>query len=186
MDKRRLRRDLLSRARSLSREEREERSAVIRGWLAGDPAFLEAGVVFAFASLPEEPDLSPLFAAYPSKRWVFPRVSEEGRIVFHEIGQFGEGLRSDYGILEPEPGRHPEVPASDAELVLVPGVGFDPETRARLGRGKGYYDRFLAGTLQSPRPALRVGVAFSSQLNAIPVEPHDIAMDRILTDEGWC
>lgn len=63
---------------------------------------------------------------------------------------------------------------------LVPGVGFDLNG-ARLGRGKGFYDRFL-----ETRNVLKIGVAWSEQLvKGIPIEQHDAHMDFIIT-ESFC
>ncbi len=67
----------------------------------------------------------------------------------------------------------------DVDLVLVPGLAFDPNGN-RLGRGKGYYDRLLSQS--SSRTAL-VALAFEEQiLERLPVEPHDVKMDYIVTE----
>ncbi len=64
------------------------------------------------------------------------------------------------------------------EWIFVPGVGFDLKG-GRLGRGKGFYDRFLQHS-----EALRIGLAWSGQLvNNIPVESHDCHMDFIITEK---
>jgi 5-formyltetrahydrofolate cyclo-ligase len=64
--------------------------------------------------------------------------------------------------------------------VMVPGVGFDLRG-ARLGRGKGYFDRFL-----EDREVLKIGLAWSEQIvDKIPVESHDRHMDFIIT-ESFC
>lgn len=78
------------------------------------------------------------------------------------------------------------VPAEGAvvapTLLLVPLVGFDA-AGYRLGYGGGYYDRTLAQC--APRP-LTIGIGYSmSRLATIHPQPHDIPMDRILTEEGW-
>jgi len=78
------------------------------------------------------------------------------------------------------------VPAEGAivtpTLLLVPLVGFDP-AGYRLGYGGGYYDRTLAQC--APRP-LTIGIGYAaSRLATIHPQPHDIPMDRILTEEGW-
>jgi 5-formyltetrahydrofolate cyclo-ligase len=66
------------------------------------------------------------------------------------------------------------------DLILVPGVAFDWHGR-RLGRGKGYYDRLLAEV-----SGTTCGVAFDQQLVAtIPVEPHDVHLNCILTPSHW-
>lgn len=63
--------------------------------------------------------------------------------------------------------------------ILVPGVGFDL-SGARLGRGKGFYDRYLEGE----DDALRIGLAWSKQIvDKVPVESHDCHMDFIITED---
>jgi 5-formyltetrahydrofolate cyclo-ligase len=69
-----------------------------------------------------------------------------------------------------------EIPPEKFDLVLVPGVAFDLRGN-RLGRGKGFYDRLLAGT-----SGVKCGVGYDFQLlEKIPVEPHDAKVDFILT-----
>src|SRR5205085_8875887 len=66
------------------------------------------------------------------------------------------------------------------DLILVPGVAFDPGGR-RLGRGKGYYDRLLASV-----EGVKCGVAFDQQItDHVPTGPHDIQLDCILTPTRW-
>ena len=81
-----------------------------------------------------------------------------------------------FGILEPQ-GERP-CPAGESDLVVCPGVAFTADGR-RLGRGRGYYDRYLGD------PAFRgfrVGVCYAHQLvDDLPVEPHDVRMDRVIT-----
>jgi len=65
------------------------------------------------------------------------------------------------------------------DVVIVPMLGFDPKTLHRIGYGGGYYDKFLA----SQPKAQKIGVCFESgKLKKIPTEPHDIALDIIITD----
>lgn len=71
----------------------------------------------------------------------------------------------------------PYVPA-DPEWLLVPGVGFD-FSGARLGRGKGFYDRYFEEST-----SLRIGLAWTGQIvERVPVEKHDCHMDFIITEE---
>lgn len=68
----------------------------------------------------------------------------------------------------------------DPGWLLVPGVGFD-FAGARMGRGKGYYDRYLEG-----KKVLKIGIAWSEQIvEKIPMESHDCSMDFIIT-ESFC
>src|SRR5690606_19731479 len=136
--------------------------------------------VFSYLALASEPDLAPLVASHPGKRWAFPRVTGEDRLVFHAMGGVGEASAGPCGIPSPDAARHPAVPGEEAVLILVPGVGLDPATGTRLGRGKGHYDRFLAAALARGHPPQLVGVAFSTQLAGLVEEAHDIPMHRIL------
>lgn len=70
----------------------------------------------------------------------------------------------------------------DLGLVLVPGVAFDPDG-GRLGRGGGFYDRFLAG---APKSVRRVGVCFEAQVvDHVPREAHDALVEGVVTESGW-
>lgn len=64
------------------------------------------------------------------------------------------------------------------DWLFVPGVGFGLNGK-RLGRGKGFYDRYLENS-----KALKIGIAWSGQLNEeIPVESHDCHMEYIITEK---
>jgi len=84
-----------------------------------------------------------------------------------------------FGIREPAP-FCAEHPLNLLDLVLVPGVAFDLGGR-RLGRGAGYYDRLL-----SKVRGTTCGIAFDEQISGeLPVEPHDVFVDCILTPTRW-
>lgn len=70
-----------------------------------------------------------------------------------------------------------EMPRFD--VIVVPMLGFDQGLQ-RVGYGGGYYDRFLA---QQPQ-AQKIGVCFEiGRLQKLPVEPHDIALDIVVTEK---
>jgi 5-formyltetrahydrofolate cyclo-ligase len=78
-----------------------------------------------------------------------------------------------FGILQPEADAEPLVP----QVLFVPLVGFTAQG-ARLGQGGAHYDRWLA----EHRPVLAVGLAWDAQLcDALPTEPHDAALDAVIT-----
>ncbi len=90
-----------------------------------------------------------------------------------------EFVKGAFGVLEP-PSDSPLIPLNRLDLVLVPGLAFDRQGR-RLGRGKGFYDRLLAEVT-----GIKCGVALDEQIvEELPEEPHDIAMDFILTPTRW-
>lgn len=118
------------------------------------------------------------------KRVVVP-CCEEGEIELYRLDGFDELLPGTMGVLELKaelrgrPDR--KVAPSQLDLIVVPGLAFD-HRGGRLGYGKGYYDRLL----HQVRPdAMKVAVCFECQLSSkIPVLPHDIHMDVVVTESA--
>ncbi len=134
---------------------------------------LSLQTIAAFSPLPGEVDLRPCIAKHPQVRWVFPRVDGD-HLSFHG----GENLSpGSFGILEPNI-TSPEIPLSEIDVFLCPGLAFSPSGH-RLGRGRGYYDRLLA---QIRPDALKIGICFPEQIvpDTFP-EPHDIPMDMVIS-----
>ncbi len=99
---------------------------------------------------------------------------------FHRCQAIDHLRAGPWNLLEPDPQHCPVVPASEIDLFLIPGLAF---TRAggRLGRGAGFYDRFLS----SVHPGtVKLGVCFHAQLvSAMPLEIHDHEVDRVITEQ---
>lgn len=86
-----------------------------------------------------------------------------------------------WGILEPDPARCAAVVPSGVDWALIPGLAFDA-ANGRLGYGAGFYDRLLPDL---PRNTPRIAAAFDCQIvDAVPREPHDLAVDRVVTESG--
>ena len=85
-------------------------------------------------------------------------------------------VRHPYGMLEPGPDC-PLIPPDQIDLVLVPGLAFD-RSGGRLGRGGGYYDRWLAGFSGITAALCRDGLL----MEAIPRLPHDLGVDLVITE----
>lgn len=179
--------DLRTRMRSLLRKltpaERAARSTAAAKHLVASAAWRDARVVLVFLSLPSEVDTTALVeAAWGSgKRVLAPRVDVASTtLVPVAIRSWSDCLPGFKGILEPTASG--AVPVESIDLVLVPGLAFDLQGR-RLGRGGGYYDRFLA------RPglaALTCGLGFESQvLDQVPSEAHDRRVDALATDKRF-
>lgn len=146
----------------------------------------------AFRPLAGEPDLDSLLfqtslyfalsdqVSLTSKiKWLFPKViGEELRFYQCSLSQFSKG---SFGILEPDSQKGAvEFKSQDIDGVLVPGLAFD-ENGGRLGRGRGYYDRFL-----SQFAGIKMGIGFSKTVvNKLPLEKHDVKLDGLITDKGF-
>jgi 5-formyltetrahydrofolate cyclo-ligase len=123
-----------------------------------------------------------------SKQVAIPRMEGGDLAFYHYEGRTEELLPHQFGILEPDPSWSyvdPNVLQAQHLLVLTPGLAFDRQRR-RLGRGKGYYDRFLAAVRAARQhgiESLAVGLAFAEQIVAeVPVADHDEPLDGIATD----
>ncbi len=133
-----------------------------------------------------EVDLSQFISNQIEKREVYlPRSSADFKMTFVSIGKdwLEQVEQGRYGIPEPRlsSGKifQPEDPSR--VLVLVPGLAFD-RMGNRIGRGKGYYDRFLAQS--GLKGAIRIGIMWEIQfLESIPAEAHDIPMDWLCSED---
>jgi len=165
-----------------SADELSTRSLRVCHRLFEQPEYIKAEVIMVFLSLPTEVDTSPIVlrAWQDRKRILAPKVSwNQRRMLPVEIRSLTEDLMvSSMGIREPVTGI--PFPISLIDLVIVPGLGFD-EYGNRLGRGRGFYDRFLA------HPEFAGGscaLSFEVQLApSIPVGPLDRRVDMLVTDE---
>ncbi|GMU37032.1 MAG: 5-formyltetrahydrofolate cyclo-ligase [Phycisphaerae bacterium] len=145
------------------------------------PEYVRAEVVMVFLSLPTEIDTTPLVLRcwQDRKRVVAPKVSwEQRRMLPVEIQSLSDDLvAGEFGLREPISGV--PFPLSMIDLVIVPGLGFD-EYGNRLGRGRGFYDRFLA----SPEfTGVACGLAYEIQVVPnLPVGPTDRPVNLLVTD----
>ena len=175
----------LARARvvGLSSEYRAAAAAQVVVSLASRPEWARASSVLLFAPLPDEVDVWPLveLALMAGKTVVLPAfVPGINSYVARQIVDMTRDIVvGKFGVREPAD-VCVEVPLNQLDLVLVPGIAFDARG-GRLGRGKGFYDRLLAGVRGA-----KCGVAFDEQLvDAVPVGPHDIRLNCILTPTRW-
>jgi 5-formyltetrahydrofolate cyclo-ligase len=178
-----LRSQIRARVKALSGEQRAVGSTQACELLARQPAWKRARLIFFYAPLPYEIDIWPLLsgALADGKTVALPRFdAATQRYVACQIQDVSRDLsHGKYGIREPD-GHCIAVPPNRLDLVLVPGVAFDVHGR-RLGRGKGFYDQMLASVRGTT-----CGVAFDEQIvEAIPVEPHDVHLNCILTPTRW-
>lgn len=146
--------------------------------------------IAAFLPLPAEPNLTSWYQAVHAAghTLAFPLIIGPGLMEFRQpppgfLDPQSTALKpGPHRVLEPDPARCPRVANSQIDWVLVPGLAF-AAGGARLGRGAGFYDRWLAGLTHHP---LVIGIAFEVQiLTALPMMPHDRQVDHIVTENGW-
>ncbi len=170
-----LRREIRADIRSLSAEERTAAALLIVAEIERDPRFEAAQTVAAYMPLGDEPPLREAVERWSqSKRVVVPKI-EGDEMSFYDFRaeQMASGA---FGIDEPQGVEM--CPPELIEVMVVPGVAFTRQG-ARMGRGRGYYDRYL-GVAEAAH-IYKIGTCFACQLVAeLPTEPHDVAMDRVV------
>ena len=177
-----LRRELRAESeRHRAEEAAASRQLVLR--LKEEPLWKASQCVLFFSALPGEPDLSSLVPEVlkDGKTVAFPRyiAASESYAACQVADPARDLAPGRYGIFEPR-STCAELPLNRLDFLLVPGVGFDL-SGARLGRGKGYFDRLLARA-----SGVRCGVAFDWQvLPELPTEPHDVRVDCLITPTLW-
>jgi 5-formyltetrahydrofolate cyclo-ligase len=181
--KRALRREARARLKALPPAQRTEGSARARQLLAVQPLWQQAESILFYAPMPEELDLWPLLIQTLASGRVAALpcfVKEANRYIACRVRNLKLDLKKgQLGIREPADHCTGSV-LNRLDLILVPGVAFDLHGR-RLGRGKGFYDQLLADLR-----GVTCGVAFDEQLvDEVPVAPHDVSLNRILTPTRW-
>lgn len=182
MTKKRLRQDFRARLAAIPADQLAERSAAACRRLLDQPEYQRAEVVMIFLSGPNEIETSQiaLQAWSDLKRVLVPKVAwDQRRILPLEIRSLTSDIGPGYmGIREPIDGM--PIPVADIDLVVVPGLAFDMQGN-RLGRGRGFYDRFLS---HRDFRAVACGLALEEQLiDAVPHDETDVRVKMLVTDE---
>ena len=137
--------------------------------------------ILCYYPLLSEPDIKPSIERWLEKNYTvsLPCIEDEN---FHcyKINNLSKDnlIKSTFGVWEPNPNSCELISSDSIDTILVPGLGFT-QNGERLGRGGGYYDKFLA-TCKS-RTKL-IGICFKEQIiNNLPREKHDRLVTNIVT-----
>jgi len=168
----------------LSRQDRAEaldKARAIKKKLFSLPAFKKVKIVMFYASKDEEAKTDEMIdeALGAGKRVALPRCTSLKTIIPKEITDRKKDLeKGAFGICEPKECKK-DISTEEIDVIVVPGVAFDKKG-ARLGRGKGYYDRFLKNL--SP-DKVTIGLAFDFQIvENLPKDSHDIPVSQVITN----
>lgn len=182
-EKAELRREIQEKLKGQSPFSRNEHSRVIQEKLISSAEFRNARTVMSYIAFPTEVDTCYLNekALESGKRLAVPYVDVGSRsVVAVELRSLNDLVKGPLGIYGPREGTHNRIPLEEIDLVVVPGIAFDKKNK-RLGRGKGYYDAFLAEKELSS--AFTVGFAFSFQVvDSLPTDRHDMSVSAVITD----
>ena len=173
MDKKTLRQQIRTIKKQYSQEALQTQSEQILQRLAVHPRFRQAEKVMLYASLPDEVQTLDFIDSWRHQKTIILPTVVGDDIIPVELAENVTFAEGDFHI--PEPQNHPYT--GDFDLIVVPGMAFD-KAGHRLGRGKGYYDRFLS---QHPQ-VYTIGLCFDFQLlPEVPFEPHDCLINDVIT-----
>ncbi len=151
---------------------------------AGERIEFDPGTVISgFSPIRSEADIRPLLAQLRTRgaRLCLPVVLDRETIVFRELVVGAPLVKTGFGTTGPGP----DAAALDPDILLVPLSAFD-RAGHRIGYGAGHYDRAIDRLKAKGRTPKLIGIAFDCQeVASVPAEPHDVALDAILTESGY-
>lgn len=180
--KKKLRKEILKKLREHKEEERLKESSKIARKLFLLKEFLKAKTVLFYLSIDGEVDTVRMIkeTIKQGKRVAVPVIQKETRdMVPSLIKDLDSELKiGPYGTRHPKEEYIRPIPLESIDLVVVPGLAFD-EAGNRLGRGMGFYDKFLS---RLPKDVPTIGLAFHFQVvkDFPPLEPHDLSVSTVL------
>jgi 5-formyltetrahydrofolate cyclo-ligase len=185
-EKKELRKNLLVKLLSLTGEELKRRSQNVEKRLSNLPIYKQAKLVMVYYPLKGEVDILQMVRRdLGLKRFCFPFMNlERKELEVYEVNNLeGDFSFGPFGVMQPRPDTTKRVDIKEIDMVVVPALAFD-RNKNRLGRGAGFYDRFLKRLNPSCR---KVGIAFEPQvLDDLPIHPsHDQKVD-VIVSEDFC
>ncbi len=177
-----LRRHLVTLRSSLPEDVRRQWSEAIFLRLRDLEVFRKARGILLYAPIRGEVDTTAVAqeCVKGGRRVFFPRVDRvQEKIVPEEVTTLDDLVPGFAGIAEPPASRGRSVSLGEIDLIVVPGVAFDPACH-RLGYGRGYYDRLLR---QREKRTAAVGLAYECQIvTTLPLEEGDATVDCVVTE----
>jgi len=170
-EKNELRKNLLGQLLSLTEEEIKRRSKNVSEKLSNLPIYKQAKTIMVYYPIKGEVDiLGAIRKDIGNRRFCFPVMDLAKKdILIYEVKDLDNDFcTGPYGIREPDVKRTRQLSVNEIDMIVVPGLAFDRK-KNRLGRGGGFYDRFLSKIIM---PAKKVGLAFDCQiLEDLPIQP---------------
>ena len=179
MSKQNLRQEMKQRKKAYGSEQLRRMSQPIIEALLAHPRLMSAHTILLYASLADEVNTHELINTLlqQGKTLLLPVVVDDHTMKICRYTHDTNVGHGSFGIMEPQAEAFTDYEQID--LILVPGMAFDRHGH-RLGRGKGYYDRFLS----QAKDCYKIGVCFTFQLvDEVPTDEHDVRMDEVITQK---
>lgn len=176
--------DLRQMIRLRKQEHSAAESSALLAALQSESHFANARTLLLYSALPDEVQINPLFDGLiaQGKTILLPRVVSDTDMELRLYTGADSLQPGAFGIMEPTGPLYTDYAAID--VAVIPGMAFDADGH-RLGRGKGYYDRFLSKLSTLNTKLYKIGLCFPWQLvNEVPSDAHDIMMDVVISQNA--
>lgn len=173
-EKQQIRKYIRQLKRAMPEEERLAKSQRILMQVEAMPEFRAAETIMMYWSMDDEVHTHDFVECWAQKKTIIlPCVNGDSLLLRRFAGRQNLCVGASFSI--PEPVGEIYTNLHEIAFIMVPGVAFDRENN-RMGRGKAYYDKLLAGT-----KAFKAGVCFDFQLlDSVPTDQYDIKMDAVV------
>ena len=169
-----IREKIKKKKQQLTDKEKEIEAANVFEKIEALPEFINAHNIMIYWSMPDELPTHDFIIRWSKKKTMLLPVVKGEDMLIKPFSTKEELKQGSLGIWEPDTQKEY---LNSIDLVIVPGVAFDRD-KSRLGRGKGYYDRYFIN-----KRIVKIGVCFDFQLlESIPVDSFDIKMDKVVTN----
>ncbi|MEI7595740.1 MAG: 5-formyltetrahydrofolate cyclo-ligase [Bacteroidota bacterium] len=174
MDKKELRKQIKLLKHDYSDLQKKQKSDLIFSKVELHDVFKSSKCILIYWALPDEVQTQQFIQKWADKKqFILPVVNGEILDFKEYSGVENLNAGESYGILEPKGNIFENI--DNIDLVIVPGIAFDRHGN-RLGRGKGFYDKFLNNT-----KTYKLGICFDFQFfDEVPYEKHDIRMNEVI------
>lgn len=183
MDKKSIRKNIISKRDSLEYEEKKQFDKRIKDILKASNFYKEAKNIFIYVGFGSEINTADYINEFlkEGKKIFVPRIDIGKKVMDAvSINSLQELKANKFGILEPDKDNE-VIDKNELDLIIVPGVAFDCNG-GRVGYGGGYYDKYMKDI---DGDICRVAICYNFQLlEYLPIEDHDIKVHKIITEDG--
>ncbi len=181
-----LRNEMRRQLGAMSKQARTAESHRVCDAVLASDVYKSATSVMGYLPLADEVDITPILEDCLStgKLLSVPAIDWDSRLLSPvQIHDLQKEVRIGKHRV-PEPTGTVQITPASLDLLLIPALAFDTDC-SRLGRGAGFYDRFLKPMSHQKRPFL-LGIAFEMQIvEQIPTDPHDQPVHAVATPTRW-
>lgn len=176
-----IRKRILAKLKCLKSSERRTKSLRIKEKLFRSSEFKNAKTIMFFVSRKDEVDTFIMIrqAVKMGKRVAVPSIQKNSKKLLVSLIRDidNELVKGPFSIYQPSKEHLKPIKPDKLDLIITPGIAFTREG-LRLGRGKGYFDRFLKTV---PKGVKKIGISFGFQiLKKLPISFHDVPVDRVI------